>query len=85
MHLLLDQVLEAALGDGEKRPAESEIKNLAIARKSLVASRRIVAGETLSADNMTAKRPALGRSPMEYWDMLGTAAAQDYEPNELIK
>lgn len=79
------RLVEAALGDGKKRPAPSEIKNIEIARKSLVASRPIRAGETLSSDNMTAKRPAIGRSPMDFWALSGTVAQQDYAPDELIK
>ena len=49
--------IEQALGDGVKRPSPSESKNLPIARKSLVATRFIRAGESSSAANLGAKRP----------------------------
>jgi N-acetylneuraminate synthase len=73
-----------ALGSAEKTLAESERKNQPVARKSLVAAAAIRQGELFSADNLTVKRPGTGRSPMDYWDLLGTPAARDYQPDELI-
>jgi len=77
--------VERALGDGIKRPSASELKNRAIARKSLVASRPIRAGETFSADNLTAKRPGTGISPMRWDDVVGRSARRDFERDELIE
>ena len=76
--------VEKALGNGIKIPSESELKNKPIARKSLVASRTIKAGETFSEENLTAKRPGHGVSPMDYWDYLGKAATRDYGEDETI-
>ena len=77
--------IELALGDGIKRPCLSEIKNKPVARKSLVATRPIHAGERFSADNMTAKRPGTGISPMRWDEILGRVAARDFAPDELIE
>ncbi len=76
--------IERALGDGIKRPSVSELKNKPIARKSLVAIRSIRAGETFSADNMGAKRPGTGLSPMHWDEVIGRTATKDFTVDELI-
>lgn len=76
--------IEKALGDGIKRPSPSEVKNKPIARKSLVATQPIKTGELFSADNITAKRPGAGISPMRWDEVLGQVAQKDYEKDELI-
>ena len=76
--------IQAALGDGLKRPSESEIKNMPIARKSLVAKTNIQAGEIFSEDNLTIKRPGTGLSPMLWDDIIGSVARKDYEVDEVI-
>lgn len=77
--------VEAALGDGEKRPMASELKNRNIARRSLVAANAIRAGHPFSAENLAAKRPGNGVSPFDYWDYLGRPASRDYEADEGIE
>jgi len=78
--------VEAALaGDGIKRPSPSERKNRLIARKSLVASGPIRAGEPFSAQNITAKRPGTGISPMRWDDTIGRTAPRDFVLDELIE
>lgn len=77
--------IERALGDGVKRPSADEEKNMSIARKSLVASRSIQAGELFSEHNVTAKRPGTGISPMQWDEMLGRKAPRRFEPDELIE
>ena len=77
--------LEMALGDGAKSPSAGELKNRAIARKSLVAARAIAAGELFSADNIAAKRPGFGISPMRWDDVIGVAAPRDFRKDELIE
>lgn len=76
--------VEIALGDGIKRPSASELKNKPIARKSLVAARRIHAGERFSAENLVAKRPGTGISPMQWDEVIGRVAVRDFDPDELI-
>ena len=76
--------IEKALGDGIKQPATSEMKNIPIARKSIVASRAIAKGERLSAENITVKRPGNGISPMRFDEIIGTIASKNYTEDEAI-
>jgi N,N'-diacetyllegionaminate synthase len=77
--------VEAALGTGIKEPAPSEIKNMAIARKSIVAKTKIKKGEIYTTENITTKRPGSGISPMRWHEILGSRANRDYEEDELIE
>lgn len=77
--------IEKALGDGIKQPAESEKKNMAIARKSIVAKVDIKAGELLTEDNLTVKRPGNGISPMNWFEVIGKKAIRDFQEDELIE
>ena len=77
--------MELALGDGNKSPTYSERKNMAVARKSLVAASSIRSGEHFSPENLTVKRPGTGISPIHYWDLLGRAALHDYDAEELLR
>ncbi|MDR1236224.1 MAG: N-acetylneuraminate synthase [Holosporaceae bacterium] len=76
--------IEKALGDGRKIPTESEIKNIPIVRKSVVAKRDIKKGEIFSAENLATKRPGTGISPMKWDEIMGTIAQRDYSEDELI-
>ena len=76
--------IEKAMGTGEKVPSSSEKKNIAVARKSLVAACRIQKGELFTSENITAKRPGDGLSPMRYHEILGQVADRDYEEDEQI-
>lgn len=77
--------IEAALGDGKKRPSESEKKNIEIARKSIVARCPIRAGELFTEDNLTTKRPGNGISPMRWNEIVGKTAVRDFAEDELIE
>lgn len=76
---------DALSGSGMKEPSTSEKKNLAIARKSIVASKAILKGESLTEENLTTKRPGTGISPMQWDSVLGTKAIRDFEKDELIE
>jgi len=75
---------ERALGSSQKRPTPSESKNRPVARKSLVAAEPIAQGERFTDDNLTAKRPGTGRSPMQHWDLVGRTATRDYDTDDLV-
>ena len=77
--------VENALGDGIKRVAASELKNKAIARKSIVAFRNIAAGEVFSEENLITKRPANGLSPMMWEEVIGKVAKRDFLEDEPIE
>lgn len=76
--------IEVALGDGIKRPSESERVNMSAARKSIIAAVRIKKGDTLSEENLTVKRPGTGISPMQWKNVTGTIAVKDFDEDELI-
>ena len=77
--------IEQALGDGRKRPTESELRNKTVARKSLVAARAIRAGEPFGVENVAVKRPGTGISPMRWDEIIGRAAPRDFAPDELLE
>jgi N,N'-diacetyllegionaminate synthase len=76
--------IEKALGDGIKKPTPSELKNMHVARKSIIARRDIKKGEIFTTENITVKRPGSGISPMRWYEILGTVAQKDYKEDELI-
>lgn len=77
--------IELALGSTEKKPTESESKNINIARKSIVAAKNIEKGEVFSEENLTTKRPASGISPMRWDEVIGQRAKRNFEEDELIE
>jgi len=77
--------VEAAFGDGIKKPSPSEKKNIRIARKSIVAARDIRKGEKFTEASLTAKRPATGLSPMLWPRVIGKKARFDFKKDALIK
>lgn len=76
--------VEQALGSTTKYPSVSEVKNIGIARKSLVAAREIEQGEVFTEENLDIKRPGTGVSPFRFWDYLGRFANRRYYPDEEI-
>jgi len=76
--------IEAALGDGIKRPAASEWKNRDVVRKSLVAAEEIRAGEKFTEENLACKRPGNGITPFAYWQTLGQTSGRDYNTDEVL-
>ncbi|MEE3744931.1 N-acetylneuraminate synthase [Campylobacter porcelli] len=79
------RAMEVSLGDGIKRPSPSEIENINIVRKSIVAKRDIIKGEILNEQNITTKRSLLiGISPMKWDKVIGQIAKKDYKKDEII-
>ena len=76
--------VEKAFGNGKKEPQPAEIKNIAIARKSIIAKCNIKKGEIFTEENLTTKRPGNGISPMKWDEVIGTVATKDYLEDELI-
>lgn len=76
--------IEKALGDGVKKPTRAEIKNKQVARKSIVAGRKISKGEIFTAENLAVKRPGTGVSPMRWDSVIGTIAQRDYAEDDMI-
>ncbi|MCR8710563.1 N-acetylneuraminate synthase [Aliarcobacter butzleri] len=76
--------IELALGSSIKKPSKSEIPNMQIARKSIVAKVGIKKGEILTEEKITIKRPGNGINPMRWDEIVGTIATKDYKEDELI-
>ena len=76
--------VEEALGNGIKRLMPSEISNVGVARKSIVASQLIKSGSIFTEKNLTTKRPGTGVSPMQITKLIGKTADRDYVPDEFI-
>jgi len=76
--------IERVLGDGIKEPQPSELKNKAIARKSLVAAQAIQQGEIFTEKHISVKRPGNGMLPINFWKLLDTPASKNYSVGELL-
>ncbi len=76
--------IQVALGSDIKKPSKSEMVNIQIVRKSIVASENISKGEKFSEKNLAIKRPGNGVSPMKWDEIIGTDATKDYNKDELI-
>ncbi len=70
------RAVEAALGDGVKRPVASELENRAIVRKGLVTLADVATGELFTTENVAIRRPANGLPPAELQNVLGRRASR---------
>lgn len=77
--------IERGLGNGIKVPTSEELEMRTVARKSLVANKKIEKGEIFTQENLTVKRPGNGLSPMSINEVIGTEAEYSFEENDLIK
>lgn len=74
----------AISGSRIKEVTKSEKKNISIARKSIFAKDSIKKGDIFTYDNITAKRPGTGISPMKWDEIIGKTAIKDFDKDELI-
>ena len=79
------RLVEEALGSPRKHPAPSEVKNMSVARKSLVAACPIAAGELFTVENLAVKRPGAGVTPMHYWELLYKKVRRDFAADEAVE
>jgi len=77
--------IEKGLGSGVKDIQESELENIFVVRKSIVAAKPICYGEELNDQNLTTMRPGTGISAMRWREVLGTKATRDYDAGEKIE
>ncbi len=77
--------IEKAMGDGIKKPSPSEIKNIPIARKSIVAKKPIKKDQLFSEENLTVKRPGTGISPMEWDAVIGKKSNKNYQFDDEVQ
>jgi sialic acid synthase SpsE len=76
--------LFSALGDGIKRPTQSEIEIMKGIRKSVVAATDILNGTVITEGVLAVKRPGTGISPKHYWEILGKKAKRDIEKDSVL-
>ncbi len=74
--------VEAALGDGRKKPVERELGERKMARRGLYAARPIKKGEKVAADAVKTLRPVFGLGAERVDDVVGGRASRDIEPDE---
>jgi N,N'-diacetyllegionaminate synthase len=79
------RLVESALGSPQKGPTASEEAQRAVVRKSIMASRQILAGERFTEENVTLKRPGTGISAARWHEVLGTIARRDYHPDDMVE
>jgi N-acetylneuraminate synthase len=76
--------VEAALGDGEKRPTLEEANTAAVARRSLVAARYIPAGTVMTEELIVVLRPGTGLPPTMRTQLIGRRARRDIKLGTLL-
>lgn len=76
--------VEAAMGDGIKRPAKSEKDMRKDARKSIIATRDLTAGTVLAKEDLIIKRPAWGIPPSKVGLMPGLKLVKAVKKDEPI-
>ena len=84
MVLAIRNIEKAISGSGVKEVSNSERKNIEIARKSIVATKKISKGEIFTEDNLGVKRPGTGISPMKWDEVIGKVSKKDFSEDELI-
>lgn len=76
--------VEKALGDGIKRPTDTENAMRSEGRKGLIAARAIPKGAAITEDMIIVKRPGSGIAPKYLDIVLGRRARADIEEDEII-
>ena len=76
---------KAISGNGKKTASQSELKNINIVRKSIVASKPIMKDEIFTINNLTVMRPGNGISPMRWDEIIGKKAIQKFDEGDLIE
>jgi N-acetylneuraminate synthase/N,N'-diacetyllegionaminate synthase len=76
---------QAISGSGIKEPSASEMKNIAVARKSLHTVKELKEGTILSEDDLIALRPGNGISPMVVNEVVGKVLKKELPAHYLLK
>ena len=75
---------QAISGSGKKEPSPSELKNKAVARKSIHLAKDLPAGHVLTPADLVMKRPGTGISPMLIVSVLGKKLVRDVQEDQLL-
>jgi N,N'-diacetyllegionaminate synthase len=76
--------IEAAMGDGIKRPSARETATAELVRKSVVAETLIPAGTTIERSMLSVKRPAGGIPPAQIDQLVGRRTLRALQPDDLV-
>jgi len=76
--------VEAALGNGEKYAVPEELDTAAVARRSLVAARDLIAGTLLTEELIAIRRPGTGLPPAMLARLVGRRLVMDVPANALL-
>lgn len=77
--------VEQAMGSAVKECHPVEENTRRVARKSVVAAKKINQGEVFTAENLTSKRPGDGGlCPQDFWQLLGRCARRGYDADDFI-
>lgn len=76
--------VEAAVGDGIKRPAKAELANIEVVRRSVVATRDLEPGEVIGPEDVTIKRPGTGIAPADLEKIIGLRLARPVKTDEIV-
>lgn len=74
--------VEKSLGDGIKRPAQSELEVAKVVRRSLMATRDIKAGEVVKESDITTMRPGTGILPKFKKIIIGMRPTKNIKKDE---
>lgn len=85
MVVAIRNIEKAISGNGIKEVSKSELKNINIARKSIIANQNIKKGDVFSTNNLAIKRSGGGISPMLWNQLIGQKSNKDYLLGENIK
>ncbi|MGB1287808.1 MAG: N-acetylneuraminate synthase family protein [Aggregatilineales bacterium] len=77
--------IEAALGNGIKKPVPAEIPIAEIGRRSLYWNSNISVGTPVTETDFISLRPATGISPMEQDDLIGRILTQDVTQYDFVR
>ena len=76
---------EEMIGSGKKILQKCELKNINVARKSIVAKKLINKNDKFSFENLTSKRPGNGISPMKIKELINTKSKKKYRQDQIVK
>lgn len=78
------RLIEQALGDGIKKPTASEIKNIAVARRSIHIVSTLPEGHVITHNDLIMKRPGTGISPMQTDAVIGKTLKTSLDQDTML-
>jgi N,N'-diacetyllegionaminate synthase len=79
------RLMEKARGSGEHVLTDAEQETIKMARRSVVARRKISAGSVITKDMLVIKRPGTGMKPKEILRVIGMVADRDIKEDTVLQ